>query len=100
MELENLREAIDQIDSALVELLEKRLELVEEVAVYKASHGLPVLDSYREKALLAKIAKQVDKDSHQSTILATFSDIMNHSKRYQEVVIRQRSIADLAEGKG
>lgn len=100
MELENLREAIDQIDAALVELLEKRLDLVEEVAIYKAGHGLPVLDSHREQALLAKIAKQVGKDSHQSTILATFSDIMEHSKCYQEAVIKQRSIADLAEGKG
>lgn len=99
MELENLREAIDQIDAALVELLEKRLDLVEEVAIYKAGHGLPVLDSHREQALLAKIAKQVGKDSHQSTILAIFSDIMKNSKRYQEVVIRQKSAGGFAEGK-
>lgn len=92
MELEELREAIDQIDSALVELLEKRLDLVEEVAIYKAHHGLPVLDSLREQELLVKIAKQVGRQSHESTILATFSDIMNHSKRYQEMVIKQRTV--------
>lgn len=82
--LEQIRSDIDALDSSLVKLLEKRLALVDEVIAYKSNQGLPVLDLAREEALLAHIAHQVVNKSYEPTLVAIFSDVMTHSKAYQE----------------
>ncbi|WP_193438446.1 chorismate mutase, partial [Streptococcus suis] len=51
MNLDCIREQINTIDSQLVELLEKRMELVDQVTAYKRATGKPVLDTSRENAV-------------------------------------------------
>ena len=41
-ELTALRDQIDEVDKALLELLAKRLELVAEVGEVKSQYGLPI----------------------------------------------------------
>ena len=48
------RQAIDKIDGELGRLFVARMEEAAKVAAYKAAHGLPVLDSAREEAVLAR----------------------------------------------
>ena len=55
-ELRELRDAIDEIDRDIVELLAKRLRLVMKVGEYKRAHGLVVYDPERERDLLARVA--------------------------------------------
>lgn len=81
--LEQIREEIDQIDQELVRLLEKRYICVDEVVRIKKEHDLPVLDNNREKLVLKKISNQVKDDKYQESIVKTFQDIMNTSKKYQ-----------------
>lgn len=83
MNLDCIREQINTIDSQLVELLEKRMELVDQVTAYKRATGKPVLDTSRENAVLERVGKLVQKDDYRSTIQATFSDIMTQSRAYQ-----------------
>ena len=45
MNLEELRQEINQIDDELVVLLEKRMKLVSQVATYKQETGKAVLDT-------------------------------------------------------
>ena len=52
--LEELRKSIDLVDSQLIPLLEKRMNLVAEVAAYKLEHNLPILHTDREKEVLKK----------------------------------------------
>ncbi|HFI0342580.1 TPA: chorismate mutase [Streptococcus suis] len=83
MNLEHIREQINTIDSQLVDLLEQRMELVDQVTAYKRATGKPVLDTSRENAVLERVGKLVQKDDYRSAIQATFSDMMAQSRAYQ-----------------
>ena len=48
MTLEEIRQEIDQVDDALVALLEKRMNLVGQVVAVKKSTGKAVADPKRE----------------------------------------------------
>ena len=56
MELNEIRKEIDNIDSQLVDLYKQRMILCANVAEYKRQNDMPVLDSSRERALLAKVS--------------------------------------------
>lgn len=52
-ELTALRDQIDEVDKALLDLLAKRLHLVAEVGEVKSRYGLPIYVPDREAAMLA-----------------------------------------------
>ena len=52
-ELTALRDQIDEVDKALLNLLAKRLELVAEVGEVKSRFGLPIYVPEREASMLA-----------------------------------------------
>ncbi|RSJ42077.1 hypothetical protein D8819_07155 [Streptococcus gordonii] len=84
MNLEELRQEINQIDDELVVLLEKRMKLVNQVATYKQETGKAVLDTKREEVILGRVADHVENPVYKDTILATFKDILKNSRAYQE----------------
>ena len=55
--LAQLREQITDTDRALVELVNKRLKLVERIKGYKQSRGLPFLDPAREEWMLLYLSR-------------------------------------------
>ena len=57
MEMSEIREKIDGIDSQIVELYKRRMEAVREIGAYKRAHGLPVYDSARERDLLNRVGE-------------------------------------------
>ncbi|KXT78526.1 chorismate mutase [Streptococcus sp. DD13] len=83
MNLEEIRQEIDQVDRSIVQLLEKRMDLVTQVTAYKKETGKAVLDKDREMQLLQKVAKNVQNPVYEATILATYQDIMKHSRAFQ-----------------
>ena len=88
MNLENIRQEIDQVDAQLVCLLEKRMDLVDQVVTYKKSVGKPILDSKREEVIFDKVRNRVENKEYQNSILATFSDLLKHSRAYQDQKLR------------
>ena len=52
MTLEELRIQIDEVDSKLIELYEKRIEIAENIAKAKMEINKPVFDPEREKVKL------------------------------------------------
>ena len=83
MDLEIIRQQIDQVDQELVGLLEKRMTLVDQVATFKKTSGKPVFDSKRESIIFDKVRNRVEDKQYQETIVATFSDILKRSRDYQ-----------------
>ena len=55
MEIETLRQEIDETDAELVSLFKKRMAISGKVAEYKRAKGLPVLDAAREEEKLKSI---------------------------------------------
>ena len=86
MNLDIIRQEIDQIDQELVALLEKRMVCVGQIVKYKEQKGLPVLDQGREREVLEKVGSLVMDEQYRSTIQAQFQDMMKHSRTYQEGV--------------
>ena len=54
MDLDIIRQEIDQIDDQIVKLLEERMHLVEGVVAYKKTSGKPILDTKREEVILKR----------------------------------------------
>lgn len=50
--LAEARHRIDAVDKQLLELIRERMDIAEDVAVYKSEHGLPVLDERREQQVV------------------------------------------------
>ena len=88
MNLDVIRQEIDQIDDQIVKLLEERMHLVEGVVAYKKASGKPILDSKREEVIFEKVRNRVTNKSYQETIVATFSDILKRSRDYQDQNIK------------
>ena len=79
MDLDIIRQEIDQIDDQIVKLLEERMHLVEGVVAYKKDSGKPILE---------KVRNRVEDKRYQETIVATFSDILKRSRDYQDQSIK------------
>ena len=69
MDLDIIRQEIDQIDDQIVKLLEERMHLVEGVVAYKKSTGKPILDTKREEAIFEKVRNRVSIKSTKKRLL-------------------------------
>ncbi|CQR25179.1 chorismate mutase [Streptococcus varani] len=87
LNLDDIRQDIDCIDKKIVQLLEKRMDVVNQVVAYKKETGKAILDTSREAAVLDKVESLVKKPDYQASIRATFSDIMAQSRAYQEKIL-------------
>lgn len=88
MDLDIIRQEIDQIDDQIVKLLEERMHLVEGVVAYKKTSGKPILDTKREEVIFEKVKNRVEDKRYQETVVATFSDILKRSRDYQDQNIK------------
>lgn len=83
MTLEEIRQEIDQVDDAIVTLLEQRMNLVDQVVALKKLTCTAVLDSKREDVIFARVADKVENKDYKETVVATFSDILKRSREFQ-----------------
>lgn len=81
------RQQIDEIDSEIVELFEKRMEVANEVAKYKMETGKPVFDKEREDQKLEKLASLSHGKFNERAVRELFSQIMSISRKYQYGVL-------------
>jgi chorismate mutase/prephenate dehydratase len=79
MNLEELRRQIDEIDEQIVELLNKRAEIVVAVGRVKANDGTPVYAPDREKAVMEKVCQANRGPLANTTIMAIYRELMSGS---------------------
>ncbi|SHO55239.1 bifunctional chorismate mutase/prephenate dehydrogenase [Vibrio quintilis] len=60
VELNELRDQIDEVDQQMIDLLARRLSLVEKVGEVKSQHGLPIYVPEREAAMLASRREEAE----------------------------------------
>lgn len=89
VDLNEIRKDIDRIDSQLVELLEQRMKLTQDVAKFKIETGKKVLDREREKSKLEAVAKLVKKPENSHAINDLFSQIMANSRKGQYQLLEE-----------
>lgn len=83
MDLQELRQQINEIDEQLVPLFLKRMGLSTEVAKYKQANHMPVLDKTRERALLKRVSEMADDEDLRLYTRLLYADIMGLSRSYQ-----------------
>lgn len=93
LDLLELRKEIDQIDSQVVELYEKRAKIVEDVARYKIETGKPVFDPEREKAMLKKLGEKTHSEFNCRSIQELYQQIISISRRRQYQLLSEHGAA-------
>lgn len=83
LDLQEIRKDIDTVDRELVKLLEKRMALTTNVAMYKIETGKKVLDKEREIQKLEAIEGLVESESNKKSMRAIFEQIMAASRKSQ-----------------
>lgn len=94
VDLQELRKEIDEIDTKLVELYEKRMKISEEVAEYKINTGKPVFDKARENEKLASVKAQAKSDFTKHGVEELFSQIMAMSRKLQYQLLNKFGVQD------
>ncbi len=83
MDLLDLRQQIDTIDSQIVDLYEKRMDVCRQVAEYKISTGKKVFDKQRELEKIAKVKALTHNEFNCHGIEELFEQIMSMSRKLQ-----------------
>ena len=86
-ELQTLRQDIDKIDSQLVELFCRRMDVTRRVGEYKRERNIPVLDQARERQVLQHKG-ELAGDTLRPAIITLYQTILALSRR------QQRDLAD------
>lgn len=83
-DLERYRDEIDEIDSEIVRLFEKRMKVSEEVAEYKIKTGKQVLDPARESQKIHTLKEKAHGDFNSLGVQELFSP--DHGYQPQETI--------------
>ena len=101
MELNELRNEINQIDDEILNLFLRRMDVAEQVADYKRDHNLPILQPAREREILKKVADKAgpDKSGYARVLFSMLIELSKSSqnKRNKRELELHRQIADAIE---
>ncbi|MCR5357467.1 MAG: chorismate mutase [Lachnospiraceae bacterium] len=91
--LTEARQSIEQIDKEMARLFVKRMGCSEQIAQYKSANGIPILDSGREKELIAKNEEYVENENLKPYYRHFMKSVMDISKQYQHKLTERMRIA-------
>lgn len=97
LDLEKIRGQLDEIDSEIVNLFEKRMKLCEDVAEFKIQTGKQVLDRVREAQKLHTLKNQAHGELNQSGVEDVFKQIMAVSRKLQYQKLAQHNMLDVID---
>ena len=83
MDLQQLRNGIDDIDSEILGLFMKRMAVCRDVAEYKRLHNMPVFQGGREQQIIDRIRALTGAPELEAGTAALFTSIMDISKILQ-----------------
>ena len=86
-ELEKCRVEIDEIDRKIIELYEKRMNIVKKVTQYKIENSMPVLDSNRESKMLEKNLNLINELEFKKYYPSVLNGFLKASKDMQNELI-------------
>lgn len=98
MDLLECRKQLDEIDSQIVALFERRMEVCGQVAQSKIASGKAVYDGVRERQKLEAVKAMAHGDFNQTAAVELFSQIMTISRRYQYQLITEHETLKTGTG--
>lgn len=93
MDLNQLREQINDVDDKIAELFVRRMSLCSEVSKYKLQNNMPIFQEDREKAVLRRIADKCPQElkSSSQVLYQTIMDI-SKCRQYSEFFADRNTI--------
>ena len=90
MDLNELRNKINSIDTELVKLFKERMETAAKVGRFKQENGVPVFNRQREREIINKVTDSVPEElqSYTKTLYQTLFEL---SRSYQKKIIYPQS---------
>ena len=89
MDLNELRQQINNIDLELLKKLKERMSISKKIGLYKIEKKIEVLDKSREELLLKSLInneiKIFENDMNEEFINELWNIIMNYSKKNQKM---------------
>ncbi len=92
LDLNAIRDNIDETDQAIVELFEKRMKLCEEVAEFKIETGKQVLDTTREQQKIEKVTSLATGEFNKKSVGELFKQIMAMSRKMQYQILERHGV--------
>ena len=86
-ELTSLRKQIDDTDQLIREAFLKRMQLVEQIALFKMSQDMQVYDASREQQVIERNLSKIEIDEFKEYYQQVLHAIMSVSKEYQKSII-------------
>jgi monofunctional chorismate mutase len=88
--LDESRVKIDEIDTQIIELYEKRMQLVKDVIQYKIENNMAILDSNREAAMLEKNLQKIKNEELKKYYKSVLDGYLKASKDMQKDILEQK----------
>jgi len=83
LRLDSLRREIDELDLEILELLQRRMALVEQIASLKRRAGVEVQDVAREEAIFRRLAREARTPLPSQAVERIFGEILKVSRELQ-----------------
>jgi chorismate mutase/prephenate dehydratase len=86
MKLDDCRKVIDEIDSQILILLNRRANLSQRIGLMKTSAGLPIVDETREDTVIRRLVRENPGDLGDAALANIYREILDESRRIQRSV--------------
>ena len=83
-ELYKIRNEIDELDTLLISLLEKRMGISVQVAAVKKKHNMKIFDASRENAIIDSLSLKLENKNLDKYIKNIFAEIFSNSRALQQ----------------
>ncbi len=90
-QLSTLRLEIDEVDEGLINLLKKRLQIVDKVGRYKKANSIPPLDKNRWEEVVEKNMRRADDAGLRREFIREILDIIHaEALRIEEIIKNEK----------
>lgn len=83
--LDELRDALDKLDSEIIRLLDERCKITDQVDIYKNAHGLPIYDKKREDLIKARLKTKANHPAVREHLNMIYDTIFVANRKYRQL---------------
>lgn len=84
--LEQARKIINEVDSEMAKLFEKRMDAVKAVIEYKLENSMEIYDASREEEVIERNLKNIQNEEYKDYYREYIINMMKLSKQYQQKI--------------
>ncbi|MFC1857497.1 chorismate mutase [Thermodesulfobacteriota bacterium] len=82
--ISELRESIDEIDTQILDLINRRLQVVMQIGKIKSQKGVPIIDNGRENLLIRRLLSLNEGPIDREALRRIFNEIIGVCREIQK----------------